>query len=152
VPLTKTGQVIVERDLSIQGHPNVFVIGDLASAEQRNNQPAPGVAPVAMQAGRVAAHNIQASLYGRKRRDFNYLNKGDLATVGRAKAVANLFGGRIQVAGLLAWLLWLFVHIMYLVGFRNRLSVLLEWGYAYFTFQRGARLITWSLEPYRPDR
>lgn len=140
--LTKTGQVIVQRDLSIAEHPEVFVIGDLASAMQRNGQPAPGVAQVAMQAGRVAAYNIRASLYGTKRRDFNYLNKGDLATIGRAKAIANLFGGRIQVAGLLAWLLWLFIHITYLIGFRNRLSVLLQWAYAYFTFQRGARLIT----------
>jgi len=147
--LTKSGQVMVERDLSIPGHPEVFVIGDLASAIQRNGHPAPGVAQVAMQAGRVAARNIMASMYGTRRREFNYLNKGDLATIGRAKAIANLFGGRIKVAGLLAWLIWLFIHITYLIGFRNRIIVLIQWAYAYFTFQRGVRLITWPVERYR---
>jgi len=142
VPLTRTGQVIVERDLSIPGHPNVFVIGDLAYALQKNGQPAPGVAQVAMQEGRVAAKNIIASIERRPRSDFNYFNKGDLATIGRGKAIANLFGGKIQVGGRLAWFLWLGIHITYLIGFRNRLSVLLQWAYAYFTYQRGARLIT----------
>jgi len=142
VPLTRTGQVIVERDLSIPGHPNVFVIGDLAYALQKNGHPAPGVAQVAMQEGRVAAKNIIASIERRPRSDFNYFNKGDLATIGRGKAIANLFGGKIQVGGRLAWFLWLGIHITYLIGFRNRLSVLLQWAYAYFTYQRGARLIT----------
>ena len=142
VPLTRTGQVIVERDLSIPGHPSVFVIGDLAYALQKNGQPAPGVAQVAMQEGRVAAKNIIASIERRPRSDFNYFNKGDLATIGRGKAIANLFGGKIQVGGRLAWFLWLGIHITYLIGFRNRLSVLLQWAYAYFTYQRGARLIT----------
>ena len=142
VPLTRTGQVIVEPDLSIPGHPNVFVIGDLAYALQKNGQPAPGVAQVAMQEGRVAAKNIIASIERRPRSDFNYFNKGDLATIGRGKAIANLFGGKIQVGGRLAWFLWLGIHITYLIGFRNRLSVLLQWAYAYFTYQRGARLIT----------
>jgi len=142
VPLTKTGQVIVERDLSIPGHPNVFVIGDLAHALQKNGLPALGVAQVAMQEGRVAARNIIATIERRPRSDFNYFNKGDLATIGRGKAIANLFGGKIQVGGRLAWFLWLGIHITYLIGFRNRLSVLLQWAYAYFTYQRGARLIT----------
>lgn len=142
VPLTRSGQVIVERDLSIPGHPEVFVVGDLAYAIQRNNKPAPGVAQVAMQGGRVAAKNITASIAGKPRRDFNYLNKGDLATIGRAKAIASFFGGEVKLSGFVAWFLWLFVHIMYLAGFRNRLSVLLQWGYAYLTYQRGVRLIT----------
>jgi NADH dehydrogenase len=142
VPLTKTGQVIVERDLSIPNHPNVFVIGDLAYALQKNGQPAPGVAQVAMQEGRVAAKNIVASIGGRPRAEFNYFNKGDLATIGRGKAIASLFGGKIQIGGRLAWILWLGIHITYLIGFRNRLSVLMQWAYAYFTYQRGARLIT----------
>jgi NADH dehydrogenase len=142
VPLTKSGQVIVEHDLSIPGHRDIFVIGDLAYAIQRNEQPAPGVAQVAMQEGRVAARNILADLRNESRRDFNYLNKGDLATIGRAKAVANLFGGRVQLTGFLAWLLWSVIHITYLIGFRNRLSVLLQWAYAYVTYQRGVRLIT----------
>ncbi len=142
VPLTKTGQVIVERDLSIPGHPEVFVVGDLAHALQKNGEPAPGVAQVAMQEGRVAAKNIIATIERRPRSDFDYFNKGDLATIGRGKAIANLFGGKIQLGGRVAWFLWLGVHITYLIGFRNRLSVLLQWAYAYFTYQRGARLIT----------
>ena len=142
VPLTRTGQVIVERDLSIPGHPNVFVIGDLAHALQKNGKPAPGVAQVAMQEGRVAAKNIIASVQDRPRSEFDYFNKGDLATIGRGKAIVNLLGGRIQLAGRVAWLLWLGIHITYLIGFRNRLLVLIQWAYAYFTYQRGARLIT----------
>jgi NADH dehydrogenase len=142
VPLTRTGQVIVERDLSIPGHPNVFVIGDLAHALQKNGAPAPGVAQVAMQEGRVAARNIIASIERSPRSEFDYFNKGDLATIGRGKAIANLLGGRIQLGGRLAWMLWLGIHITYLIGFRNRLSVLIQWAYAYFTYQRGARLIT----------
>lgn len=142
VPLTRTGQVIVERDLSIPGHPNVFVVGDLAFALQKSGQPAPGVAQVAMQQGRVAAKNIIASIENRPRSDFDYFNKGELATIGRGKAVVNLLGGRIKLAGRIAWLIWLGIHITYLIGFRNRLSVLLQWAFAYFTYQRGARLIT----------
>lgn len=142
VPLTKAGQVIVERDLSIPGHPNVLVIGDLAYVLQKNDQPAPGVAQVAMQEGRVAAKNILASIRSQPRSDFHYLNKGDLATIGRNKAIANLFGGRIKLSGRTAWWMWLGIHITYLIGFRNRLSVLLQWGYAYLTYQRGVRLIT----------
>jgi NADH dehydrogenase len=142
VPLTRNGQVIVEPDLSIPGDPNVFVIGDLASAKQRDGTTLGGVAQVAMQEGRVAARNIAASVAGKPRERFDYFNKGDLATIGRAKAVANLFGGRIQVSGRLAWWLWLLIHITYLIGFRNRLSVMLQWAYAYLTYQRGARLIT----------
>ncbi|MDQ2889988.1 MAG: NAD(P)/FAD-dependent oxidoreductase [Gemmatimonadota bacterium] len=142
VPLTKTGQVIIERDLSIPGHPNVFVIGDLAHALQKNGVPAPGVAQVAMQEGRVAARNIAATISRAPRTDFDYFNKGDLATIGRGRAIASLFGGRVQLGGRLAWLMWLGIHITYLIGFRNRLSVMIQWAYAYFTYQRGARLIT----------
>jgi NADH dehydrogenase len=142
VPLTTSGQVIVEPDLSIPGHPELFVIGDLASSVQPNGKPAPGVAQVAIQSGRRAAYNIISSMGGRARKPFHYFNKGDLATIGRSKAIANLLGGRLQITGRIAWFLWLFIHITYLIGFRNRLSVLLQWAYAYFTFQRGARLIT----------
>ena len=125
-----------------RGPPNVFVIGDLAHALQKNGQPAPGVAQVAMQEGRVAARNIIASITRSPRSEFDYFNKGDLATIGRGKAIANLFGGKVQLSGRVAWMLWLGIHITYLIGFRNRLSVLLQWAYAYFTYQRGARLIT----------
>jgi NADH dehydrogenase len=142
VPLRRNGQVIVGRDLSIPGHPDVFVAGDLAYSIQRDGSPAPGVAQVAMQEGRVAADNVIADIRGGVRRDFHYLNKGDLATIGRSRAIANLFGGRLRLVGRPAWFLWLFVHITYLIGFRNRVSVLLQWAYAYVTFQRGSRLIT----------
>lgn len=152
VPLTKAGQVIVERDLSIPGHPNVFVIGDLAYALQKDGQPAPGVAQVAMQEGRVAAKNVIASIARRPRADFDYLNKGDLATIGRGKAIANLLGGRIKLSGRPAWWLWLGIHITYLIGFRNRISVLIQWAYAYLTYQRGVRLITGSATAPTSDR
>jgi len=148
-PLNRAGQVIVERDLSVPGHPEIFVIGDLAFARQRDGSAAPNVAQVAMQAGRVAARNVVASVSGGTRVPFDYFNKGDLATIGRSRAIANLFGGKLQLAGRPAWWLWLLIHITYLIGFRNRLSVMLQWAYAYFTYQRGARLIT---EPWSSQR
>jgi NADH dehydrogenase len=141
VPVDKQGRVLVEPDLSIPGHPEVFVVGDQAAFRQPNGELVPGVAPAAMQEGRWAAKNIIRSLREKEREPFRYLNKGNLATIGRNKAVADF--GRLQVAGWVAWWLWLFVHILYLAGFRNRASVLLEWGYSYFTYQRGSRLITW---------
>ncbi len=142
VPLTRSGLVIVERDLSIPGHPEVFVVGDLAFTTKEDGRPNPGVAQVALQAGRAAAENVKRILRHQATRPFRYFDKGDLATIGRDKAIANLFGGRMQVSGRPAWWLWLFIHIMYLVGFRNRISVLIQWAYAYFTYQRGVRLIT----------
>jgi NADH dehydrogenase len=138
-PIDRVGRVLVEPDLSIAGHPEVFVIGDLASITS-NGKPVPGVAPAAMQMGSHAARNIRRTLERRAREPFIYRNKGDLATIGRHRAIADF--GRLQVAGGLAWWFWLFLHILYLAGFRNRLSVLLEWGYSYFTYERGARLIT----------
>ncbi|MBX6331494.1 MAG: NAD(P)/FAD-dependent oxidoreductase, partial [Gemmatimonadaceae bacterium] len=140
VPLDRAGRVIVRPDLSIPGHPEVFVVGDLAVFTQADGTEVPGVAPAAMQEGRAAAKNILRTLKGEPRQPFHYFNKGNLATIGRHKAVADF--GRLHVAGGLAWWLWLFVHILYLAGFRNRLSVLLEWGYAYFTYRRGSRLIS----------
>ena len=135
----RAGRVVVEPDLSVANHPEVFVIGDMASITT-GGRPVPGVAPAAMQMGSQAAHNIRRSLEGRERLPFAYHNKGDLATIGRHRAIADF--GRFQVTGSLAWWFWLFLHIMYLAGFRNRLSVLLEWGYSYLTYARGARLIT----------
>lgn len=152
VPLARSGQVIVNSDLSVPGRPEIFVVGDLAYAIQKDGTPAPGVAQVAIQGGRVAAKNITASIAGRPRRDFNYLNKGDLATIGRTEAVASFFRGKIKIAGFPAWFMWLFVHIMYLAGFRNRLSVLLQWGYAYLTYQRGVRLITSQIIKEKRDQ
>ena len=135
----RAGRVEVGPDLSVPGHPDIFVIGDLAIVKQDGKQ-VPAVAPAAMQMGALAARNIRHDLRGEPRVSFRYRNKGDLATIGRYKAIADF--GRFHVTGRLAWWFWLFVHIMYLVGFRNRLSVLLQWAYAYFTYQRGVRLIT----------
>jgi NADH dehydrogenase len=143
-PLDRAGRVRVEPDLTVPGHPDVYVIGDLAAA-MSDGKPVPGVAAAAMQEGRHTARNIKRSLRGEPREPFVYRDRGTMATIGRAAAVADL--GRVKLSGLVAWLLWLFVHIMYLVGFRNRLSVLLEWGWSYLTFDRGARLITGARPP-----
>jgi NADH dehydrogenase len=139
VPVDRVGRVPVQPDLSIEGHPEVFVIGDMA-AITTGGKPVPGVAPAAMQMGRHAARNIRRDLEQRPREPFVYSNKGDLATIGRHRAIADF--GRLQLTGSLAWWFWLFLHIMYLAGFRNRISVLIEWAYSYFTYERGARLIT----------
>ncbi|MBC7790437.1 MAG: NAD(P)/FAD-dependent oxidoreductase [Anaerolineae bacterium] len=137
-PLDRAGRVEVEPDLSVPNHPEVFVVGDMAAVVQ-DGKLVPGVAPAANQEGRTAAKNIARTIEGKPRRNFRYVNKGNLATIGRSRAIAEF--GSVHFAGRLAWVMWLGVHIMYLVGFRNRLSVLLQWGYAYFTYQRGARLI-----------
>lgn len=141
VPVDRAGRVLVADDLSVPGHPEIFVVGDLAAVRWDAERWVPGVAPAAMQMGRLAGRNAARLLRGVATQAFRYRNKGELATIGRNKAVA-VFGQRIAITGRPAWLLWLFVHIMYLVGFRNRLSVLLQWAYAYFTFQRGVRLVT----------
>ena len=138
-PRDRAGRVIVQHDLSVPAPPEVFVVGDMAAMTSRG-KPVPGVAPAAMQSGRTAARNILHTIRGARRESFVYRNKGDLATIGRYKAVGVLGGHNLE--GPLAWWTWLLVHIMYLAGFRNRLSVLLEWGYSFFTYQRGARLIT----------
>ena len=139
VPLDKAGRVIVQEDLSIPGHSESFVIGDMASLSHDGRAPLPGVAPVAIQEGRAAARAILASLRGRRRQPFRYRDKGSLATIGRGSAVAEL--GRLRFAGFLAWLAWLLIHLLMLVGFRNRAAVLLDWLQAYLTTQRHARLI-----------
>jgi len=139
-PIDRAGRVLVKPDLSIPGHPEVFVIGDLATLNDEHGKMIPGVAPVAMQEGRAVARNIGRELRGEPRRNFHYVNKGNLATIGRAAAVAEF--GKLHISGLLAWLSWLFIHIFFLIGFRNRLSVMLQWAWSYFTYERGARLIT----------
>ena len=140
VPVDKAGRVIVNEDLTIPGHPEVQVIGDLANFTHQGGKPLPGVSPVAMQQGRHAARNILAMMDGRKPQRFRYWDKGSMATIGRNKAVADL--NFIHLSGLPAWLVWLFVHIIFLVGFRSRIAVLMEWAWAYVTFNKGARLIT----------
>jgi NADH:ubiquinone reductase (H+-translocating) len=139
-PIDRVGRVIVNKDLTIPDHPEVQVIGDLANFSHQTGQPLPGVSPVAMQQGRHAAHNILAMIDGRKPQRFWYFDKGSMATIGRNKAVADL--KLIHLTGIPAWLAWLFVHIIFLVGFRNRLAVLFQWAWAYFSFNKGARLIT----------
>jgi NADH dehydrogenase len=136
----RAGRVPVEPDLSLPDRPEVFVVGDLAVLPSRDGRPVPGVAPAAMQSGRCAARNIVHTIRREGRERFKYRNKGDLATIGRYRAVGVLAGKNLS--GWVAWWTWLLVHIMYLAGFRNRLSVLLEWGYSFFTYQRGSRLIT----------
>ena len=139
-PVDKVGRVIVNDDLTIPDHPEVQVIGDLANFSHQTGQPLPGVSPVAMQQGRHAAKNILGMLEGRKPQRFWYWDKGSMATIGKNKAVADLHW--LHFSGFLAWLIWAFVHILFLVGFRNRLIVLLQWAWAYVTFNKGARLIT----------
>jgi NADH:ubiquinone reductase (H+-translocating) len=139
----RSGRVLVEPDLSLPGYPNIFVIGDTASIKSQG-QPVPGIAPAAMQEGDFAAHVISARIGGRQiPSTFTYRDKGSLATVGRAFAIADIH--RWQLSGLIAWMLWLVVHIFFLIGFRNRSIVMFQWAWSYLTFQRGARLITGPL-------
>jgi NADH dehydrogenase len=140
VPADRAGRVIVNEDLTVPGHPEVQVIGDLANFTHQTGEPLPGISPVAMQQGRHAARNVLAMIKGRKAKRFRYWDKGTMATIGRNKAVADL--RFLHLSGRLAWLAWLFVHIVFLVGFRNRLLVLFQWAWAYLTFDKGARLIT----------
>ena len=146
-PVDRAGRVLVEPDLSLPGHPEVFVIGDLASLKQADGTQLPGVAPVAMQEGRWAAGQIGADLAGNPRGQFRYVDKGSLATIGRAAAVAQF--GKLHISGYLAWLSWLFIHIFFLIGFRNRILVMIQWAWSYFTYDRSARLITGADHPVR---
>lgn len=139
-PVDRAGRVLVNADLSVPGHPEVFVIGDLAALKDKNGQLVPGVAPAAIQQGKATARNIANELQGKPRRDFHYVNKGSLATIGRAAAIAEF--GKIHISGFIAWLSWLFVHIFFLIGFRNRILVMIQWAWSYFTYERGAQLIT----------
>ena len=139
-PVDRQGRVIVNADLTLPDHPEIQVIGDLANFSHQTGAPLPGVSPVAMQQGRHAADNVIAQIEGRRPQPFRYWDKGSMATIGRNKAVADL--NWFHMSGFPAWLAWLFVHIVFLVGFRNRVAVLLQWAWAYLTFNKGARLIT----------
>ena len=139
VPLDRAGRVQVQPDLSVPGHPDIFVAGDLAALLQANGKPVPGVAPAAKQMGRLAAANIRARLAGKPTSAFGYKDYGNLATIGRMAAVVDL--GRLRFSGLLAWWFWLVMHVFFLIGFRNRLVVLLNWWWAYWSYQRAARII-----------
>jgi NADH dehydrogenase len=140
VPVDSVGRVLVRPDLSLEGHPQVFVLGDLAHLDGPDGKPLPGVAPVAMQQAQHVARIIRDAAARGDRPAFRYVNFGNLATIGRASAVADF--GWIRLSGYVAWVLWLFVHILKLTGFRNRLVVLVQWAWAYVTYQRSIRLIT----------
>lgn len=151
VELDRAGRVLIEKDLSIKNHPEVFVLGDQSSFITESGRPLPGLASVAMQQGVHAAKNILAELNGGKRTEFEYFDKGQMATIGRKKAIAQM--GNMKVSGFVAWMMWLFVHIYYLIGFKNKFFVLWQWAYSYFTFKRGARLIVekeWRSEQPKP--
>lgn len=138
-PLDRAGRVRVEPDLSVPGHPEIFIAGDLAAVIQKNGKSVPGVAPAAMQEGKAVALNVLHRLYREQTQPFHYRDKGNLAVIGRNRAVAEI--GGLKFSGFPAWFLWLFIHILNVASFRNRLIVLFEWGYAYLTFERGTRLI-----------
>jgi NADH dehydrogenase len=138
-PLDRAGRAIVEPDCTIPGHPEVFVLGD-AAAYNHQGETLPGICPVAIQMGEYAARTIVHDLRGRPRKPFHYWDKGQLAVIGRGRAVADIW--KLHFAGFFAWLTWIFVHIFFLIGFRNRVLVLIQWAWSYFTFGRGARLIT----------
>ena len=144
-PIDRAGRVLVEPDLTIPGHRDVFVVGDLASLKGRDGRPLPGVAQVAIQMGRHAAANIKRAIAGEPPRTFRYRDLGNMATIGRASAIADF--GWLRLSGWFAWLAWLFVHIMNLIGFRNRVVVLIHWAWAYVTYQRAIRLITGAVQP-----
>ena len=143
----KAGRVFVEPDLTIDGSANIFVIGDMVSLLQADGEPVPGVSPAAMQMGEATAKNILRDQAGAPRENFTYVNKGTMATIGRRKAIADIAG--LQFKGFIAWLMWLFLHVFFLIGFRNRLAVLFEWFWAYLTRERSARLITGDADQLR---
>jgi NADH dehydrogenase len=146
VPIDRAGRVQVKPDLTVPNHPEVFVIGDLAALKDATGKLLPGVAPVALQEGRYVAKLIRREIRADKeaapRAPFHYFDKGSLATIGRSAAIAQF--GRIHISGFMAWLAWLFVHILFLIGFQNRVLVFIQWAWSYFTYERSARLITGS--------
>lgn len=144
VPLDRPGRVLVNPDLTIPDHPEIFVIGDAASLMGKEGKPLPGVAPVAMQQGKYVGKIIRKEVPPAKRSAFAYFDKGSMATIGKAKAIAMF--GKLQFSGFFAWLMWAFVHIMFLIGFRNRIGVMMEWGAAMLTGARGVRLITHPID------
>lgn len=147
VETDKAGRVHVEPDLTLSGSPNIFVIGDMASLTQKNGEPVPGVSPAAMQMGTFAAKTILHELQGKPREVFEYWDKGTMATIGRSKAIAQFAG--LHFKGFIAWLMWLFLHVFFLIGFKNRIAVIFDWTWAYLTRERSARLITGDAEEMR---
>jgi NADH dehydrogenase len=148
-PHDKAGRVLVEPDLSLPGHREVFIIGDMASLKV-DGKLVPGLAPAAIQEGKHAAANVLKLIAGQPAEKFVYVDKGSLATIGRSAAVADL--GKIKLSGAIAWLAWLFVHLIFLIGFRNRLLVLIQWAWSFVSYDRGARLITGPLRSDPPQK
>ena len=149
-PLDRAGRVMVAPDLSVPGHPEIFAAGDLAAVPQAGGRPVPGVAPAAKQMGRHIARVIDAGLAGKPApAPFRYNDQGNLATIGRMAAIVHL--GRLQLSGVLAWWFWLGVHVLFLIGFRNRFVVLLNWAVAYWSYQRSARIILGDADQ-KPDQ
>lgn len=144
VPVDRIGRVIVEPDCSIPGHPEIFVVGDAAHFEDPDQGTLPGVAQTAMQMGRYVARTIAGDLRGQARAAFKYFDKGQLAVIGRGQAVAEIW--KLRFSGFIAWFIWAFIHIAFLIGFRNRVLVMLQWAWSYFNYERGARLITGTEE------
>lgn len=147
-PLDRQGRAIVGPDCTVPGHPEVFVLGDAAAFDHHGEGPVPGVCPAAIQMGKYAARAIAQDLAGRPRTPFHYFDKGSLAVIGRGRAVADI--GRLHFGGFIAWLAWIFIHIFFLIGFRNRVLVLFEWAWSYVTFGRGARIITQEFTAEHP--
>lgn len=139
VELDKQGRVIIEPDLTVKAHPNLFVLGDQAQFKDKNGNPLPALAPIALQQGKFAAKNILLDIDGQIKKAYNYIDKGQAATIGRSKAVVETW--KLKYGGFLAWLTWIAIHIYYLTGFKNRLFVIISWAWSHLTFRRGARLI-----------
>lgn len=147
----RQGRIEVNLDLAVPGYPEIYLVGDLAATAGPDGKPLPGVAQVAMQGGAYAARSINARLEGKRLAvPFHYFDKGELAVIGRGAAVARIFG--VHLRGLTAWLVWLFIHLMYLVQFQSRVVVFVEWGFHYLTYSRGARLITGKADTDEPER
>ncbi|MEO7096150.1 MAG: FAD-dependent oxidoreductase, partial [Polyangiales bacterium] len=141
VPIDRGGRVLLEPDLTLPGHPDVFAIGDMATRPGKDGKPLPGQSPVAIQQAQCVARSIRKVLQGKPHEQFEYFDKGSMATIGRSRAIAALAGG-IRLSGFLAWVAWLLIHLILLIGYRNRLAVLFDWFWSYVTYRRGARLIT----------
>jgi len=147
----RQGRVVVDTNLSVKGHRNVFVAGDQACVTHQSGKPLPGIAPVAMQQGRYLARTIRDDLGGKSRQPFQFAEKGQMATIGRSRAIVEI--GKFKLTGFPAWIMWLVVHIYFLTGFKNRLLVVLQWAWSYLSFRRGARLIVtkeWRFNPPSP--
>jgi NADH dehydrogenase len=146
----RQGRIIVNKDLSVPGHPEIYAIGDVANFSHQGGKPLPGIAPFAMQSGEHAARNILARAFGSPTKTFKYRDKGSMATIGRNKAIADL--KVVKLSGFLAWLSWLFIHLLFIVELRNRILIFFQWAWSYITYSHGARLTYRSFRPAVPPK